>query len=249
MTEYILGRVDVVGLKKMSEVDNGLFSCLEKMLESTQESMERTNKAIGEGLCIRGGHMYGDTIDFYFESSDSDAAMIMPLIELLIEVERLMLEHCLVCRGAIVKGSLIVRDNIFTGSGLVEATEIEKKMITYGIGLSETVIGILQDCVKIMVYSKNECDSLMNRILVRRGPCTYINRYMKIEPAELIALDKNYIDRCEERVVETVDRYRSNIPLEEMHKIEMIQSMIGIFQEDYEKARSDAGLLSTSWSS
>lgn len=72
---------------------------------------------------------------------------------------------------------------------------------------------------------------------------------MKIEPAELIALDKNYIDRCEERVVETVDRYRSNIPLEEMHKIEMIQSMIGIFQEDYEKARSDAGLLSTSWSS
>lgn len=249
MTECILGRIDVVGLRKMSKVDDDLFNDLKKILESTRESMGRTNKAIDGDMCIRGGHLYGDTIDFYFESSDSDAAMILPLIELLIGVERLMLEHRLICRGAIVKGDLIVCENIFTGTGLVEATEIEKNMITYGIGLSETVIGILQDCVKMRVYSKKERGSIMNRILVRREPCIYINRYMKIESAESIALDEDYIDICSEKIVETVDKYRSNIPPEEMHRKDAIQSMIGIFQEDYEKAREDAGLQNISWNS
>ena len=196
--EYILARMDIVAFSELSRsnIRTNVFDSIVKISSDSNESIRRMAAAGKKNLRLECRGLYGDTIDVYFKTGDHDGELVLMLLNIIAEAQRTALSLGFFIKGAVVRGELLIAENVFTGPAMVDAHRTESDCPFPCITIAEDVIDIIDR--KAREIFRSEQDMIDYRAKIIDG------RYL------------NYIEFC------SPERLRNNEPELCVHKGSLI---------------------------
>jgi len=208
--EYILARIDVVAFSELSRTSAGtdVFDSIEKISSDSNERIRRMAASSNKDLKLECRGHYGDTIDIYFRTGDYDGELILMLLDVVAEAQKMALNLGFFIKGAIVRGSLFVTEKGFTGSAMVDAHELERGCPFPCVTISEDVMKIIDETAHEKFRADQDFVDFKSGIIA--DGC-YLN-YIEACPLGLRKNSELNLDIHRRSLILTVERYNNVLP-------------------------------------
>lgn len=207
--DFFLARIDILALSKLSDTSENVFDTLKELVHSSNDQIKRLNAILGTGLKLEIHPMYGDTIDVYFRAGEYDSDMILMLLEVMAKIQMIALKHRLLTKGAIVKGKLIVDDEIFTGNAMVIAKKLEDDCKHSFIVISEDVVELVKNATEMKYNVPEDALASQESMICPGGYLNYFEICHLDESKENCMIIAQDHKSC---LIKTIERYLCIMP-------------------------------------
>ena len=178
MTQCFVAFIDLLGFSEMVSRDcnnpNQKFSSLQSLIDV----MERVNELIGSDRNI----YFSQFSDSIVLSSPFDRATFESFIEICRNLQVLLYQRGVMCRGGIAVGRHFFQNNFIFSEGLIEAYRIESQTARV------PRIVLSQNLIDLVAYPNKDYKS--DKILLDKDQIKFIN-YMPIVQAENVIASVN----------------------------------------------------------
>ena len=202
--ECIHARIDIVAFSELSKVHSGSDVCdsIKEITSNANASIRRAIISGGKDFKLENASYYGDSIDIFFKNGKNDTSLLLILLDVVADAQRMALNLGFLIRGAIVKGRLHKTEEGLSGHSMIEAHEIEKECQTPCVIITEEVMSILDEAAREKFRQEEDITDFKKNIVIDGHNLNYIE-------ANPLGLPNSVPDlkRHRDSLIRTIERY------------------------------------------